>query len=306
MRRRSVRRTSGHRLPPRGQQRSDRAAPHGFRAAGPVPAGAPTTECPAYAARPRSEGSCGGTTGRRHADSGPRAEHPPPGRPRPGQQVRPSTGPPPTVPHTPRGLAQRAAPRTDRAAPQDLRAAAPAPARHGQANRSVPAQGCRRPSGIPREDSYRELAADRPGCAARSPGCRAGARHGQANRSVPAQARRRPSGIPREDSYRELAADRPGCAARSPGCRASACPGLPRRHRQIRASEPATSDRLTPPPLRQWALPGVPGRRRALMTRTAVSALSTVIVKVWPSHSCRTTPSPRRTTTAVPFSGRQR
>lgn len=54
---------------------------------------------------------------------------------------------------------------------------------------------------------------------------------------------------------------------------------------------------------------GVPvdGRcRRSRMNRTPASASSTVTVNVLPSPSLSTRPSPRRTTTAVPCSGRQR
>lgn len=89
-------------------------------------------------------------------------------------------------------------------------------------------------------------------------------------------------------------------------CGGGGGPSVRTRHPVLRATfryrDPAPY-RDRPP---QCFVSGLRGRRRSRMTVTAASASSTVTVKVWPSQRRRTTPSPRRTTTAVPFSGRQR
>ncbi len=81
---------------------------------------------------------------------------------------------------------------------------------------------------------------------------------------------------------------------------------LPVGRAPTRADEPRVGRRRRPGGPPHSLASGLPSRRRSRMTRTAASASSTVTVNVWPSARRRITPSPRRTTTAVPFSGRQR
>ena len=90
--------------------------------------------------------------------------------------------------------------------------------------------------------------------------------------------------------------------------------GTRRRHADTRGLTAARGSRGSRQASERWlaeldALAGLVARQARGgrgSTRTAASASSTVTVKVLPSPSVTTRPSPRRTTTAVPFSGRQR